>query len=218
MLDSIEAIKREKFGKSAVRKLRKEGYVPGVFYIHGEEAIPIAFDFKEISHFLQEAHGLIELKLKNSKDSFKCIVKDVQFDPVTDNVIHVDFQGVKMGQKITMTVPLVLKGTPAGVKEGGILEYLIRELEISCLPRYIPEYLEWDISDMKIGDVLHAGDLKFENIEILDDPNETVVILEAPKVAEVVVEEEALLEEEEQEPEVITSKREEKTEESEEES
>lgn len=219
MTGVLVAKKRNDFGKGAARRLRRQGFIPAVYYSHGEKAIPLSVDEKTLLYFMQKAHGLIELNIEGIKKNQKCIFKDIQYDPVTDEILHVDFQGVKMGEKITMTVPLVLKGTPVGVKSGGILEHLIREIEIECLPRYIPEYLELDVSELKIGDVIHIKDLQFENIKILEDPEETVVLIEMPRKAEVIeVEEEAeeTLFEEPTEPEVITAKKGEKEEESEE--
>ena len=210
----VEAQKRESIGKGRAKRLRREGFIPGVFYERGEPAIHLQFEKKKIHSLIGHAHGLLDLKIKGEKRPRKCVVKEVQYDPVTDEIIHLDFQGVTMGEKITVTVPLVLKGTPAGVKAGGILEHLIHELEIECYPKDLPEQLELDISHLEVGDSLHIKDLHFENVRILDDPTEVVVLIAAPKVAEV----EAVTEEEEEEvePQVITGKKEEAEEEEEE--
>jgi large subunit ribosomal protein L25 len=145
------------------------------------------------------------LEIEGEKQAKKCVIKEIQRDPVTGNFLHVDFLGVKMGEKIIVNVPLVLKGTAPGIKAGGIVEHLFRELEIECFPRHLPERLEVDVSTMEIGDSIHIKDLAFENIQIIDDPDETVVILEAPRV----IEEEAAEEVEEEltEPEVIGEKK-----------
>ena len=208
----IEARKRELIGKKSSKKLRKMGLVPGVFYEKGKPAVHLAFDIKALQYFMSHAHGLVDIKIEGKKEPLKCVLKDVQYHPVTDEVIHVDFQGVTMGEKISVTVPLVLRGTPRGVKEGGLLEHMIRELEIECLPKHLPEQLEIDVSHLKIGDALHVKDLSFENIRILDDPNEVILVIEAPRVEEAVEEAAATFEEEPPEPEVITSRKEEKEE------
>jgi len=203
----VEAKKRVDMGKGYARRLRKQGLIPGVFYEKGKEALPLVFDKKKIQFMINHSHGLMDLKIEGEKNPRKCVVKEVQYDPVTDEVIHLDFQGVTMGEKLVVTVPLVLKGTPAGVKAGGILEHLIHELEIECYPKDLPEELELDVSHLNLGDSIHIKDLHFENIRILDDPSEVVVLVAAPKVME--VEEAAVEEGEEMEPQVITGKKEE---------
>ncbi|RMI09638.1 MAG: 50S ribosomal protein L25 [Calditrichaeota bacterium] len=204
---AVEAKRRDLKGSRNARRLRREGWVPGVFYLHGEAPIPLQFDFKALSHFVQHGHGLVDLKIEGEKSPRKCVLKEVQYHPVTDDIIHVDFQGVIMGEKIQVTVPLVLTGTSKGVKEGGILEHLIHEIDIECFPKDIPEALEVDISHLGLGDALHVKDLHFENVTILEEPDLTIAVVEAPRVAV----EEAVTEEEEEitEPEVIGAKKEE---------
>ena len=145
-------------------------------------------------------------KIEGEKEPKKCVIKEIQRDPVSGKFLHVDFLGVRMGEKITVTVPLVLNGTPAGVKSGGIMEHLIRELEIECFPRHLPEKLEVDVSNLEIGDSIHVSNLKFENMAILDDPDSAVVVIEAPRVVVEEVEE-AVEEEMPTEPEVISEKK-----------
>jgi large subunit ribosomal protein L25 len=202
----IEAKKRELMGKKNAKNYRDEGSIPGVYYFHGNEAIPLLFDGMKLTKFLMGHRGLIDLQIQGEKEPLKCFLKDFQRDPVTDAPIHVDFQGVKMGEKIVIYVPLVVKGTPVGVKAGGILEHITRELEIECFPKDLPELLEVDVTQLEIGDSIHIEDLKYENITILDDPEETVVLVEAPRI---VVEEEVSEEEEEMaEPELIGEEKE----------
>jgi len=205
MAKILETQKREHVGKRSSRRYRREGMIPGVYYYHGEEAVPIIFNSKMLTLFLNTAHGLIDLKIEGEKETKKCVLKEIQSDPVTGNFLHVDFLGVKMGEKITVKVPLVLKGLAPGIKAGGILEHLIRDLEIECFPRHLPEKLEIDVSSLEISDSIHVKDLNFENILILDDPDDAIVILEAPRV--VVEEVEEVLEEEMEEPEVIGEKK-----------
>ncbi len=177
----LDALPRTEFGSAIARRMRRAGQVPGVVYMGGDDAAAIAFDSLTLTNFLNNAYGLIDLKVKGVKEPFKCVVKDVQFDPITDQVIHIDFQGVKMGEKMQTTVPLVLKGTPAGTKFGGILSQVLRELDIECFPKDLPDYLEVDISEMNVGDALHVSDLSFENITILASETSTVALLELAK-------------------------------------
>jgi large subunit ribosomal protein L25 len=209
----IEAKKRDAVGKKNTKKQRNEGLTPAVYYFHGSEATPLLLDSLKLTQFLTGHRGLIDLKIEGEKEPLKCFLKDYQVDPVTDVPIHVDFQGVKMGEKITVSVPVILRGTPAGVKAGGIMEHITRELEIECLPSHLPEILEVDVSQLNIGDSIHIEELNFENIRILDDPDETVVLVEAPRI---VVEEEVVTEEEMAEPELIGEKEEGEEEEGEE--
>lgn len=201
----IEAKRRDAVGKKNSKKHRNEGLTPGVYYFHGNEAVPILLDSLKLTQFLTGHRGLIDLKIEGEKEPLKCFLKEYQVDPVTDIPIHIDFQGVKMGEKMIVGVPVVLRGTPAGVKAGGIMEHITRELEIECLPSHLPEILEVDVSQLNIGDSIHIKELNFANIRILDDPEETVVLVEAPRI---VVEEEVVEEEEMAEPELIGEKKE----------
>jgi large subunit ribosomal protein L25 len=205
----VKAKVREETGKSAARRYRREGLIPAEYYTHGGKNQHLLVDRKTFEHMLSGGHGIIQLEIEGQKKKIQCFIKDIQYDPINGHVLHVDFQGVRKGEKIVVKVPLVLTGTAAGVKAGGVLEHIIRELEIECLPKDLPEQLEWDITDMKLGDVLRVQDLHFDNIRLLDDPNETIAILEKTRAAEAVAAEEEGVEEEMQEPEVITAKKEE---------
>jgi len=200
----IEAQKRDESGSSNARRYRREGKVPGVFYISGSEAVHLLFDAKQLTYFLNHAHGLVDLEITGEKSAFKCVLKEVQYHPVNEEPLHVDFLGVKMGEKIQLAISLVLRGTPEGVKTGGgILEQVLRELDIECLPKDIPDHLEVDVSHIDVGKSVHVSDLEFENITILNDPTETIALVELPKAAISEMEEIEEAEEEITEPEVI---------------
>lgn len=194
MSEVLIAKTRETNGSPNARRLRREGNVPGVFYMSGKEASSLTFNHKTLNNFLNHAHGLVDLQIEGEKAPRKCIVKDVNYDPVTERIVHIDFLGVKMGEKIEVTVPLSLTGVPAGEKFGGILEHLLRDLEIECFPRHIPDYLEYDVSGLEVGDSVHVSDLKYDNIDILNSPDDTVALVE---VAKVVISETTAEEEEE---------------------
>lgn len=199
----IEANTRDNSGSSNARRYRREGKVPGVFYMDGNKSVSLLFDAKKLSYFLSHAHGLVDLAISGESSAHKCILKDVQYHPVSDEPLHVDFLGVKMGEKIKISVSLVLKGAPEGVKAGGILEHLLRDVEIECLPINIPHHLEVDVSGLAVGKSIHVGDLSYQNIVILNDPGETIALVELPKAA--ISEMEEILEpgQEPAEPEVI---------------
>jgi large subunit ribosomal protein L25 len=214
---TIKAQIRENLGKKHAKNYRNMGLIPAEYYSSQENNIHLLLQGKDFETLFSHAHGLISLNVENTKKKYNCVIKDVQQDPVLGHVLHVDLQGVKMGEKLIINVPVVLQGTAAGVKAGGILEHLIRELEVECLPKDIPNRLEIDIRDLDIGDAVHVRDLQFENIKILNEPDEAVLIVEHSRIAKEEEEEEAaeLLEEEISEPELIRSKKEEEEEEEE---
>jgi len=179
----IEAKKRTAFGKRDVKKIRQVGAVPGIFYISGEETVHLAFDNKGLSQFLNRGHGLVDLNIDGEKSARKCVLKSVQYHPVTEDVLHVDFLGVKMGEKLQLAVPVVLTGEPVGEKTGGILQLILRELQIECLPKDIPNQIEIDVSHLDIGDTLFVKDLKLENLTILTDPSEAVANVDVTRSA-----------------------------------
>lgn len=209
----LEASERKTGGTKSSRKtLRKSGRIPGVFYARNIK--PVAIDVPEnvIKPLVFTGEtNLINLKVNN--EEYDCIIKDVQFDPVTDRIVHFDLLGLTSGEKFTLEVPLLLKGSAVGVKDGGILQQHLHKLEIECLPANIPQHLEIEVTDLKIGDAIHIKDLQFENIEILNQPGTVVVSVNHPKVEKEPTPEEAA--EEPAEPEVIGKGKEEEEEESE---
>ena len=186
----LTAEKRDSIGSRYARKYRRENKVPGVFYIHSEDPVHVLLDFRNLTNFLHHSHALIDLKIDGEAKSRKCVIKDVQYHPVTDNIAHIDFLGVKMGEKLTLQVPIQLTGQPEGLKMGAIIEQLMQELEIQCLPKDLPESLEVDVSELEIGKSISVGDLSFENVEILTDPNQAIALLEIPKKVALEAEEE----------------------------
>lgn len=202
---AIEAEKRELTGSRNIRRLRREGKVPGVFYMGGNEAVHILLDGAAVQYFISHGRGLIELSIKGEKEVRPCVLRDVQYHPITEDVLHLDFLGVTAGEELELEVPLSFTGKAPGVKDGGIVEHLIREVRVRCLPRHIPENLEVDISELGVGDTIQIKDLIFENVTILEDPEETVALCEIPRMAEEPEEGEEL-EDEMVEPEVIGEK------------
>ncbi len=163
--------------------LRRAGMVPGIYYMRGESNIPIAIAEKILQPLIQTAEThLINLKLSNG-DSRSCILRDVQFDPVTDRALHVDLQGLREDEEISMEVPVIVTGgTPVGVRDGGILQQFIRTIEVFCLPRYIPDHIEVNPEELKINHFIHVSDLKLENVKILDDAETAIVGVIPPTI------------------------------------
>ena len=203
----IEANERKTINKRSRNSLRNEGRVPGVLYGSRMEPIPIDVTRLKINPLVFTAKtNLISLKL-DGHEEYECVIKDVQFDPVSDEVLHFDLIGLTRGEKIQLEVPIKLLGNAVGVKEGGLLQESMHKLSIECLPKDIPQLLELEVTELNIGDSIHVSDLNFENITILNPENTIVVSVVLPKVeieVEEVEEGEELTEEEgAAEPEVI---------------
>ena len=208
----IKVEKREAIGKKGVKKLRKQGYVPAVVYSSNTNAI-LSIPFIGLKtlrsiHFSESAVIDMEIADEKKAKTIPVLIKDVQFHPLTEDVIHVDFLKVSLKEKIKVHVSIVLKGEPKQVKEeSGTLEQILRELEVEGLPLDIPEKIEVDVTELTIGHSLHVSDLSIPaGIAAVTDSEATVVTALA-KVEE--IEEEAPLEEEAStEPEVIKEKKE----------
>ena len=199
---TITARSREGRGKGAARQTRREGRIPGVLYGHGEDSVPLTVDANELQrlvHTISIENTIVDLDL-GSGEPYKVLIRELQRHPFRDEFVHIDFFHVAMDEKIQVEVPIVLIGTPTGVKnKGGVLDHQLRELEVFCLPGSIPEKIELDVSHLDIGDSIHVSDIELPDVEILTDLDRSVVAVLAPTVIEVEeVAEEALAE-----PEVI---------------
>ena len=181
------AKKREisaKGAKGIMNKLRKDGFVPGVYYSKGKEQINFAVEEIALNKYVFTSKtNIIQLTFEG-EEAVGCIIKDIQFDPVTDKVVHIDMLGVTLGQVLQLEVPIRFVGSAEGVKEGGILQEQLHKLEVECLPRHIPENLEIDVTELNIGDSIYIKDLEFENITILNNEESNVVSVVAPRVEE----------------------------------
>lgn len=185
----LQAETREIAGKEFAKKLRKQGRVPGVFYAHDEQSIPIVLDEKETMKFLTSEIGLIDFQI-GKKRKRKAIIKEIQTDPVKQTLLHVDVMGVHLKEKINVEVPLHFIGDAIGVKQqGGILHQYLRSVEVSCLPLDIPERIEIDVTNLNIGDTITLKSLSIENVEILGDLEQPVVNVLTPTIVKERVEE-----------------------------
>ena len=198
----LNAEPRETTARTA-KRMRNQGMVPGIYYARGEENVSIAVPAPSLEPLIHttETH-IIDLKLKDGS-SRRCILRDVQYDPVSDLPLHFDLQGLKENEKLVIEVPIVLTGgTPAGVKDGGMVQHMIRSLKVSCLPKDIPGKIEINIEGLGINDAVHVRDLVVPNVTILENLESAVVGVMPPTV---VKEEEVAAPAEEalQEPEVV---------------
>lgn len=173
---------REHTGKHA-KYSRSAGMIPGVFYERGEKSLNIQVVKSGLDPlvFTSETH-VIDLRLKDGT-SRKCILRDVQFDPVSDRPIHFDLQGLKENEKLTLEVPIVLTGgIPKGVREGGMVQHMLHKLRISCLPKDIPEKIEVNVAELSINHSIHVRDLNIANVTVLEGPDSAVVGVLPPTV------------------------------------
>jgi large subunit ribosomal protein L25 len=198
----ISARSREGRGKGAARQTRREGRIPGVLYGHGEDSVPLSVDANELQrlvHTISIENTIVDLDL-GSGEPYKVLIRELQRHPFRDEFVHIDFFHVAMDEQIQVEVPIVLIGTPTGVKnKGGVLDHQLRELEVFCLPGSIPEKIELEVSHLDIGDSIHVSDIQLPDVEILTDLDRSVVAVLAPTVIEV----EEVAEEAPTEPEVI---------------
>jgi len=202
---TLEANERKNTTKSDRNRLRREGRVPGVFYSKHSDTISVDVLEKKIHPMVFTSKtNLISLKI-DGQEEHECIIKDIQFDPVTEKIVHFDLLGLTRGEKIQLEIPVQLIGNSIGVKEeGGVLQHLQHKLDVECLPRHIPESIKVDISDLAIGDSILVSDISIENLILLNPGDALIVAVTHQRVVEEVEVTDELAEEEEiAEPEVI---------------
>ncbi len=188
---------REAGNKRVAGRLRREGKLPGVFYGPKTNPIPLQVNTKELVGSVPDLEGshLIRMKSKIPILGDKvALIKDVQFHPVTGEILHFDLYEVDLTHKILLKIPLHFVGKPKGVVQGGILQPIVREIEVECLPMDIPEFLDVDVTSLEIGHSVHVRDLQVpEGVLIPSDLATTLVIVAAPIVEEAPKVEEAPL-------------------------
>jgi large subunit ribosomal protein L25 len=198
---TLKAAVRTETGKGAMRRLRREGRIPAVVYGRGEETRPLSVDAHDFE-MLTKHHSLdttiIELSIEGAGrkgGKLRTLIAEVQNHPYKPQVLHVDFQQIHAGERVTVQVPIRLHGTPAGVRAGGVLQHVLHDVELECAVEEIPESLDVDVSALEIGDSVHVSELAIpENVEILIDAERTVCTVAPPTVLEVPEEEEAAAE------------------------
>jgi len=185
----LKAKARTETGKGIARQTRREGFFPAVLYGEGEEPQALSVDNKDFYPVIRTAAGenvILDLKIEGAKnDSCKAIIRDIQYHPVRRDILHVDFQHISMTKMITVNVPVEIVGESVGVKvDGGILDFVLREVEVECLPVNIPDVIRVDVSELEIGNSIQVRDLAVEDARIAADPEATVITIGAPTVVE----------------------------------
>ena len=198
---------RTETGKQAAKRLKRDGRVPGILYGLKKDASPLNMNGRQLLDVLQKygRNVVVNLAIGAKKETVKSFIYDIQHDPLSGSITHVDFKRISLDEKIHMSIPVRFEGVPEGVKtEGGIIEQVLHTIDISCLAGSIPETIVLDVSGLHIGDSIHISDITAVDYEILLEPEQTIVHVIAPKVvAATEEEEEELAGEESQEPEVI---------------
>ncbi|MFC2134039.1 50S ribosomal protein L25 [Bacteroidota bacterium] len=190
---NLDVAKRSRTNKGAINQMRRDGKVPGVFYIKGEEPLTFVVSEKDLKPLVYTAETrIVNLKVDDAEPK-RAVLRDIQFDPVTERILHIDLMGLTAGQSLHLQIPILLEGTAKGIKEGGILQHQLHKIEIECLPKHIPRHIGVEVTELGIGDSIHVKDLEVEDIKILTNEDVTVVSVIQPRV---VVEEEPALEEE----------------------
>lgn len=179
---TIEVQKRERVGKGGNREARRNGLIPGVVYGGGKDSVPIQLDRKSFVEMMKKSDSenpIFLLKLSDSGQERHAILREIQKDPVSRMVIHLDFQRVEMNQKVHVTVPIELKGTAYGVKtEGGLIDFVTREITIECLPGDIPAHIDFDVTEVRVGQHVEARELQLpEGVTLFDSPEKVILSL-----------------------------------------
>ncbi len=183
---ALNGERRESVGKGGARKARAAGKIPGVVYGHGEEPIAVAVVEREFDVAIRHHKGgnaIVNLAVGGGE--ITALIRAVQYDPINHKILHLDFQHISLTETVEVEVTVHLVGIPTGVKDGGgILEPILRQVEVRCLPTQIPSSIDVDVTALAIGDSVHVRDLQVENVTVLTDPDATVATVVPPTVME----------------------------------
>ena len=193
----LTARRRKETGKGAARRLRAAGQVPAVLYGKDQKPISLTLDSREalhLFHSISVENTIVNVQIDDDKEELETLVREIQMHPYRPDIVHVDFYCIERGVALEVDIPANYIGTPQGVRDGGILEVILHEFRVKCLPSKIPEIIEVDISGLDIGDSIHASEITTdEGVELLTDPGQTICLVSAPREEE--EEEEEVLEE-----------------------
>ena len=185
---NLKARHRTGKGKTYIHKIRKQGWIPAVYYGHSRETKNIEIDARQFGVLVRgkKTTHLINLELPGEKGEGTSVIKEIQRNVIKDDLFYnVDFQHVVMDEKISVNIPVHIIGTALGVKEeGGILNHPKRTILVECFPADIPEYIEVDVSELNIGDSIHVSELSVSKAEIKDSPEDVVAVVAPPAVEE----------------------------------
>ncbi len=178
---TINAEIRKELGKRA-KQLRAQGRVPGIYYGHGQQNIPVTLEELTLKPLYKtSATHVINLKLSDGS-THACILRDIQFDPVSDRPVHFDLFGLNAEEELTIEVPVVFNGIPQGVKDGGTLQKVMHRMKVTCLPKFIPDHIEVNVEQLKINTSIHVKDITIPNVVIAENENNTVAAVVPPTI------------------------------------
>ena len=182
---TLTATRRDATGKGVARKLRADGQVPAVIYGHGREPQSLAISSRDLERLLDRisaASTVIDLDLGGTTS--RTLIREIQRHPFKRQILHVDFQELVAGETVTVEVPLVIVGIAEGVRVGGgVLDHVLREVEIECDPGSIPNHIDVDVTALALGDSIHVGELTLPaGVTMLTDEEQTVAVCSAPRV------------------------------------
>lgn len=187
----LTAHTRKRSGSGALNSLRREGLIPGVVYGKSLQSFNIRLKAKEVEtimHHSVSEHILVDLTIEDTKETRLALIQDVQHNPLTGAILHVDLHAIREDETINATVPLELTGEAVGAKAGGLVEHLVHDLAITCLPKNLPETIAVDVSELEINGALHVRELKLpEGVTTKLGDDVVVVLVAEPRVAEIVV-------------------------------
>lgn len=185
----LQAVRRTRLGKGGARQARREGYIPAVVYGRTQAPVSIAVPVAPLRRLLQHAGSnvMVHLRIGEGAEVQEqlAMIKEIQREPISGQMLHLDFQAVALTDRLSLTVPVEVVGEAPGVQEGGLLELVRHNVEVECLPLNIPERLQADVSRLGLGGILVAGDLTLpEGVTLLTDPEEPIVVISAPPTVE----------------------------------
>lgn len=155
---------REK--KGDIKRMRKNGLLPAIIYGHGEDSVRVCIEQKEFKKLMETLQKeAVTINLKTEKTEYLCVIKSIQHNPATDQILHIDFQHIHKGEKIKAIVPVHILGEAPGIKQGGILDQRLHEVTVRCLPADIPSHIDVDVSALELGKTIHLYDLKLKDTE-----------------------------------------------------
>ncbi|MDH3891149.1 MAG: 50S ribosomal protein L25 [candidate division Zixibacteria bacterium] len=184
---SISASRRESLGKGPARQSRMAGNIPAVVYGPEVEPIPVAVEERSFRATMKATGSLSSIiNLDVDGKTNKVVLREIQRDPITSRILHMDFHAISMTKPLNISIPIQFEGSPRGVKtDGGIMQITMRDLDISCLPSDIPDKLVVDVEDLGIGDSIHVRDVDLDKVQILSPEQRTIVVIAAPTVVKV---------------------------------
>ncbi len=184
----LAASRRDETGKGAARRLRAAGQVPAVLYGKDREAISLTLNAREalrLFHSISVENTIVNVQIDDDEEALETLVREIQMHAYRPDIVHVDFYCIERGVALELDIPANYVGTPQGVRDGGILEVILHEFRVKCLPSAIPDKIDIEISGLEIGDSIHASAITTdEGVELLTDPGQTICLVSAPRAEE----------------------------------